>query len=411
MGRSQILLFFFLLSLSLCAQNFQQQLTFPSGSPIYNISTNSKGNIFVATADGLYRSTDSCNSWNKLNTPVPSINCLAINSNDEIFLGVIGIFCSTDNGDTWKEMGLSQLRITAITFNSKDDVFVVADVPEDVSVYRSTDNGSTWSNQGLKSEWAMITTIAINKIDQIIAIRDQRPENGVYLSNDDGSTWQLMSINVYDVAVFDSLNNLIAGGWNGINYSFNNGADWFPMNDGLMGSEIVSIAINTSGYFYVGMFGGGIFTSMKIGEKWTGINSGITDLDINVLTISADGYLFVGTNNGKLFRSIHSTTDIKQDNYSIPNQFSLSQNYPNPFNPTTSIQYSVISNEYVSLRVYDVLGNEVATLVNEEKQPGNYEVSFNTQLTTNNRQLSSGVYFYQLRAANFVQTKKMIVLK
>jgi len=63
------------------------------------------------------------------------------------------------------------------------------------------------------------------------------------------------------------------------------------------------------------------------------------------------------------------------------------------------------------LKVYDVLGNEVATLVNEEKQPGHYEVSFNIQLTTNNKQLPSGVYFYQLRAGNFIQTKKMIVLK
>lgn len=154
---------------------------------------------------------------------------------------------------------------------------------------------------------------------------------------------------------------------------------------------------------------------MKIGEKWTGINSGITDLDINVLTISADGYLFVGTNNGKLFRSIHSTTDIKQENYSIPIQFSLNQNYPNPFNPNTKIKFSIETRCGVSLRVYDVLGNEVATLVNEEKQPGNYEVSFSTQQTINSafggRQLSSGIYFYQLRAGNFVQTKKMIVLK
>jgi len=65
----------------------------------------------------------------------------------------------------------------------------------------------------------------------------------------------------------------------------------------------------------------------------------------------------------------------------------------------------------VLLKVYDVPGNEVATLVNEEKQPGSYEVSFNPQQTTNHQQLTSGVYFYQLRAGSFVQTKKFILLK
>ncbi|MFA6597452.1 MAG: LamG-like jellyroll fold domain-containing protein [Ignavibacteriaceae bacterium] len=97
-----------------------------------------------------------------------------------------------------------------------------------------------------------------------------------------------------------------------------------------------------------------------------------------------------------------------EENTSInPVAFSLKQNYPNPFNPTTSIQYAVGGTQFVSLKVYDVLGNEVATLVNEEKQPGVY----NYELGIRNYELSSGVYFYQLRAGGFVQTKKMIVLK
>jgi len=100
----------------------------------------------------------------------------------------------------------------------------------------------------------------------------------------------------------------------------------------------------------------------------------------------------------------------------LPQEFSLSQNYPNPFNPATKIKYEIPIVEAghapsVLLKVYDVLGNEVVTLVNEMKQPGSYEVSFNPQQTTNHQQLTSGVYFYQLRAGSFVQTRKMIVLK
>ena len=90
---------------------------------------------------------------------------------------------------------------------------------------------------------------------------------------------------------------------------------------------------------------------------------------------------------------------------SIPNNFILEQNYPNPFNPSTTIMYSIPNSEFVTLKIYDVLGNELATLVNEEKPAGNYEVDFNAA------GFSSGIYFYKLQAGNFVQTKKMILLK
>jgi hypothetical protein len=88
-----------------------------------------------------------------------------------------------------------------------------------------------------------------------------------------------------------------------------------------------------------------------------------------------------------------------------PSVFSLSQNYPNPFNPTTIIKYAMSSKQYASLKVYDVLGNEVATLVNEEKETGIYEVEFDATGIT------SGIYFYKLQAGNFVETKKMLVIK
>ncbi len=101
---------------------------------------------------------------------------------------------------------------------------------------------------------------------------------------------------------------------------------------------------------------------------------------------------------------------------SAPTEFSLEQNYPNPFNPTTKIRYSIPSGEthrdaslLVTLKVYDVLGNEVATLVKEEKTAGSYEVEFNT--SSINHHPSSGVYFYTLSSGNYLSTKKMILLR
>jgi hypothetical protein len=91
--------------------------------------------------------------------------------------------------------------------------------------------------------------------------------------------------------------------------------------------------------------------------------------------------------------------------YTVPKEFKLEQNYPNPFNPTTRIQYQVSSISSVTLKVYDILGSEVATLVNEEQQPGYYEVQFNGS------SLASGMYIYRLSAGDFVSVKKMVMVK
>jgi hypothetical protein len=108
--------------------------------------------------------------------------------------------------------------------------------------------------------------------------------------------------------------------------------------------------------------------------------------------------------------------DVKGiDEGRVPDQFRLEQNYPNPFNPSTSIQYAVSSRQFVSLKVYDILGNEIATLINEEKAPGSYEVEFSAKGGSasggNAYNLPSGVYIYSLRAGSFVQSRKMILLK
>ena len=89
----------------------------------------------------------------------------------------------------------------------------------------------------------------------------------------------------------------------------------------------------------------------------------------------------------------------------IPCKLKLSQNYPNPFNPTTKIKYEIPGRSFVVLKIFDVLGNDIITLVNEEKLVGSYEVEFSAS------SLPSGVYFYQLHAGNFIETKKMVLLR
>jgi len=104
-----------------------------------------------------------------------------------------------------------------------------------------------------------------------------------------------------------------------------------------------------------------------------------------------------------------TVVSVKDETPNLPTEFSLSQNYPNPFNPTTTIRFTIPELRFTTLKIYDVLGNEIASLVNEELPSGEYEVEYNP--ASGIRYPASGIYFYQLRSGDFINTKKMVLIK
>lgn len=142
------------------------------------------------------------------------------------------------------------------------------------------------------------------------------------------------------------------------------------------------------------------------------IHNGIVDTLLSGLprpggmVFNSKGDLFITSfQNNTILKVTNLPTAVEEDYNSAVTDFSLEQNYPNPFNPSTKINYRLASAGSATLKVFDVLGKEVATLVNEEKPAGNYSVDFNAA------GLSSGIYFYTLKQNNFVETKKMILMK
>ena len=115
--------------------------------------------------------------------------------------------------------------------------------------------------------------------------------------------------------------------------------------------------------------------------------------------------LFVHAGDSTANLDLKAVTSVKISNGNIPKDYSLQQNYPNPFNPSTVVKYQIPESGYISLKVYDILGNEVETLVNQTKNAGSYEIKFDGS------NLSSGIYFYQLRTKNYTATKKFMLLK
>ena len=134
--------------------------------------------------------------------------------------------------------------------------------------------------------------------------------------------------------------------------------------------------------------------------RGVGLEHILTGYDFGTDVYDLKGFIIDGVVYGDT-----TLTNLDENPDQMPTKFELSQNYPNPFNPSTSIQYAVSNRQFVSLKIYDILGKEIATLVNEEKPAGNYKIEFNAS------SLSSGVYFYTLRAGSFVQTNKMILLR
>ena len=149
----------------------------------------------------------------------------------------------------------------------------------------------------------------------------------------------------------------------------------------------------------------GVFLYSDEGDSLGSRNEGLTNLNVLTLHLDNNGYVYAGTGNGVWRRPLSEVTSVGENQIEIPLSYILSQNFPNPFNPSTTIKYSIPQLSSVQIKIFDVLGNEIETLVNEEKPVGTYELNWNAA------NLPSGVYFYQLQAENFVQTRKMILLK
>jgi photosystem II stability/assembly factor-like uncharacterized protein len=354
----------------------------------YTLAINSNNQIFAGTYDGVFRSTDDGESWVEKSNGLGSwdIRSLAINSLDYIFAGTWvntptnGVFRSTNNGENWTQVGLSENIVFSLAINSNDYIFAGTIG----GVYRSTDDGETWSGAGI-GVFASVVSLAINSYNYIFAGTD------------------------YGYGIFRSTNN---------------GQSWSPVNNGLTAETVTAIAINSDDNVFAATDNNGVFISTNNGDSWTQLNTGLENIRTYSLAINSSDYIFVGTLGSGVSHSVNSTvTEISHDTNTLT-KYSLEQNYPNPFNPTTKIKFTLTPSlslaERVSegrvratLKVYDILGREVATLVNEEKPAGEYDVEFNGS------NLPSGIYFYQLRAGDpstssgqaFTETKKMVLLK
>ncbi|MFH1195532.1 MAG: T9SS type A sorting domain-containing protein [bacterium] len=369
--------------------------------------------IFVGSStDGIFKSTDNGSTWIQSNNGLPNTTLdpkVILCDGEFVIAGIywLGIYVSTNGGVDWSAAnnGLPSDLITESIVKVGNDLFAGTNQ----GVFYSNDNAASWSglNAGLPD--LTVTALTIKEGYIFAAVY----EKGVFRSPIDPINWINVStglpldkrINCFEIIG----NKIFLGNWWGVYSSDDNGENWTQVNNGLGNNIVMCLAKYGNNLFASsGSGNGGVFATYDFGANWSPIIDGFTDdypyvepLALNETTIFAGG----PGEHSVWMRPLVQITEVEELISESPVDFSLSQNYPNPFNPSTKIGFQIPEDLHVSLSVYDVLGKKVAVLINEFKHPGYYEALFTA------KGLSSGIYFYVLKAGNIIVSKKMMIAK
>ena len=363
-------------------------------------------NLFSAnnSSNGVFTSRNLGNSFVDYNNLDRSFAYCFHFSNSNVYVGTStsadgasAIYKSTDYGHSWTGIGLANKDVMNIVENKS---YLFAGTSS--GMYRSSTDGAIWQqvNTGL-------TDLGINAVTTIDSIIFVGTNSGTFRSTNNGTSWT--SYGLVDTAVKSMASlgtNLFAGTLKGIFISTESNPAW--QQSGFQDTVIQRFANTASKLF--AMTSSDLFYSDNFGSSWIKIKEdGLPNTFFTIFHSFAvnDSLIFLGTEQDGIWKSKLSDiiTSTSKTNDIIVKDFKLNQNYPNPFNPSTKINYSIPHSGNVTLKVYDILGREVAILVNDYRSEGNYSLDFKA----NN--LTSGIYFYELKTGNFASIKKMILLK
>ncbi|MBP6672953.1 MAG: T9SS type A sorting domain-containing protein [Bacteroidetes bacterium] len=366
---------------------------------------------------GVFLSTDRGTSWKRSNTGltvnggVPVTLSRLFEHKGRIFaFGASnvpnGVFMTFDSGSTWqlKNSGLYQYATINNFYADADTVY--GSMKE--GLFRTTDFGTSWQSWGTGLPTSNIGGVIV-KNDTMYASSGTKT---IYRSLNRGRTWKSVTTNqtAYVPYQFFIYNNRLLTVTGGKLYSCaDTGATWTEVNSASFGFNVVSVAVRNN-HLIVNVNTKGLYHTSNDGAQWTQINTGLPSAtpSLHTFTIASDTLYAAYGNGGFYQRALTDAgiTDVKRKNGEvIPSELELSQNFPNPFNPSTRIQFSIPQSGFVTLNVYDAIGREVATVVQQQMNTGSYSAEFN------GAGLSSGVYFYQLKAGTFTAMKKMLLIK
>ena len=368
----------------------------PASAWFYSFAVNGS-NIFIGTSyTGVYRTTDLGSSWTQTSLNDTTVFSLTANGSN-VFAGTQGkgVLISTNNGGSWTQTSLNNKIVMALA-NNGTSIFAGT---LSSGVYKSSDNGSSWAQTTLNDK--SVFSLAISGTNIFAGTSG----SGVYVSTNSGINWTQTSLNDKTIYALTISGTTIYAGTSGagVYKSTDNGNSWTQTS--LTSVTVRSLASNGNNIF-AGTTGSGVYFTSNSGANWVQKNQGITSITTIGALLIESNLIFAGNWAQNVWkRSLTEIIGIKNISSEVPAVFSLQQNYPNPFNPTTNIEFAIAKSGFVNLKVYDILGKEVITLVNETKSAGRYLVDFDGS------NLTSGVYFYKLETNEFSNIKKMLMIK
>lgn len=393
---------FFAISINLQAQ-WINTANFPSfGGGVLSLAV-SGNNLYAGTLNaGVFLTSDEGENWIEANSGLTDnqIWSLAVSASS-IYAGTEnGVFITTDNGSNWSEASSGLTDGTVYSFVvSGSDLFAGTDD----GVFLSTNNGTNWTDvsAGLPDGWIRALTVSGTNLFASAGF-------GVYLSTDNGSNWNEVSSGLPDNRIIYSLavigTSLFAGtSGAGVYVSTNNGTNWDAANSGLENDDVWALAVSGTSIF-AGTENNGVLLSANNSSDWVNTEYELGSSWALALT-ETDIFAAGGLSRVAKRPLAELITDFEDEREIIPAVWKLNQNYPNPFNPSTMIIYQIPEAGFVVLKVYDILGKEVKTLVNENNQAGSYNIRFDAS------DLASGFYIYQIMINSYISSKKMLLIK
>jgi len=429
MNKKLMLIFYFALLSGIEAQTWQVFTNGDLGIPetsITALAEDKEGIIWAGTANGILK-YDGTN-WEKFdttNTPLTAqfIWTVTIDSFNNKWFGTFADTAGLIKYDNqnWtvynvKDYGLNGSAVFSIAIDSNNNLWM-GTYWDGLAMF---DTGNLWkvynhTNSGLLQPQEEINCVVIDDSNHLWYGSDGWGAGSFDLD----STWEYFTnFTVIDPVVFsisiDGRNNKWFGGVESVSM-FIPDSGWRKFDYSNEGEWYYSMVTDTNkSVWFASTKKGLLKLDYSQGEKWIHVFPPgypvLQNEGCGTLIKDKTGNLWIGYNNGYIaVFNPGGIVSVKNKNGIVPTTYQLYQNYPNPFNPTTEIKYQIKEPGFVSLKVFDILGKEVATLVDEHKNPGHYSVTFDASSVSGG--LPSGVYIYKLQAGEFSSVKKMLLTK
>jgi hypothetical protein len=369
----------------------------------------------VVTANNICRTTDGGNTWQVFSGINDEIYYVSAVSENKAWVSTIhgDVFVTNNGGLNWIEQLYQPKEFINFLkfFNENTGFFATDPVNDTVGFFFTRNGGINWirsQNSPVIPYVLALLENCVNALDTNFIWMCVSPTQNQYifyrLTDGLSSIWHSYPYNetgTFRNAVFSDHNNGLVTGSGKILFTSNGGVNWSLRNSIPGGFTAFDFCIVPGPNWVVLNSGNSILLSKDFFLTWQA-NSGFSPLYYS--DAKDTNSIWIAYGNGNLLKYNFNSIGIIKLGNEIPKDFHLSQNYPNPFNPSTKIRFALQSASDFSIKVYDMLGREVYSIY-DSKQAGEYEFTFNGST------FASGIYFYQIKASSFVDTKKMILLK